>query len=154
MIIIIISWRPNLVHQLLLLNTSAFANIIAGGKTFMITILHFSVEQLAGISKSCCPSLCLKGHPPLPLSLSLNSRAEQTLHWVTEGASLPLRSALWKPLGKKTCMQAAAICGWETALAEMKHWTSVCGRTLAFLVAYSSWKAWLMHSSAGVSHAF
>lgn len=67
----------------------------------MINTLHFSVEQLAGISEFRCPALCLKGHPPLPLSLSLKSRAEQTLHWLTEGASLRLRSALWKPLGEK-----------------------------------------------------
>ena len=35
------------------------------------------------------------------LSLSLKSSAEQTLHWLTEEAGPPLRSALWKPLGEK-----------------------------------------------------
>lgn len=39
--------------------------------------LDFSVEQVA---VSCCPALCLIGHPPLLLSLSLKSSAEQTLH--------------------------------------------------------------------------
>lgn len=104
-------------------------------------------------SETCSPALCLKGQPLLPLSLSLKSSAKQTLRWlVEEEASLPLRSALWNLRGgKKTHTQAAAICRWDTALAEMTRWTVVCGRTLVFLVAHSSWKAWLMHISARAS---
>lgn len=83
--------------------------IVAGLNLYM-TVLS-SYYYIFQLNRSCCPALCLKGHPPLSLSLSLKASAEQTLRRLMEEASLPLRSAPWKPLGKKTQTQAAAICG-------------------------------------------
>lgn len=65
-----------------------------------------------------------------------------------EGGQPSSQISLVETSGEKEQTQAAAICGWETALAEMTRWTTVCGRTLAFLVVHSSWKAWLMYISA------